>query len=223
MSRLYLLILCYNLCMTKKILKENYLYLFLLIALILVFSFIMRSSLHDKIIVFDLKVFEILSKHINNILTNIFKVFTFLGDYYIPIAILVCILIFIKNKWYFILQTACYSIAGIITYFSKLLAARPRPMDAMIKMPTTYSFPSGHTLTSIVFYVMLMYILTFKMDKNKRHVLMIIMLFFASFIALSRIYLGVHYFSDVLGGAIIAIILIFMFTNIIRKNYGDKL
>ena len=183
----------------------------------------MRSSLHDKIIIFDYKVFDFMSKHVNTFLTIMFKILTFMGNFYIPCLILVCILVFYKNKWYFLLPAACYGLSGIIVYVAKLLTARPRPIDAMIKMPTTYSFPSGHTLTSIVFYVMLVYVLTFKMDKDKRHRLMVLMLILALLIATSRIYLGVHYFSDVIGGIIIAILCVFIFTNIIRNNYGDKL
>ena len=134
-----------------------------------------------------------------------------------------CILIFLKNKWIFYLQTSCYAIAGIITYISKLLAARPRPVEALIKIPSSYSFPSGHTLTSLVFYFMLVFLLTYKIDKKKRVIYLLLTFVLSLNIAFSRVYLGVHYFSDVLGGIIIAIPCLYLFMNIINKNYSKKI
>ena len=209
--------------MIKKVLKENYIYFICLFLIIIIFSIIMRSSLHEKILLFDYKIINVVNKIVNNKLTYGFRLLTNFGDIYIPIIILVCIFVFFKNKWFFILQSSSYAFAGLITLISKLLAARPRPVEALIKIPKSYSFPSGHTLTSIVFYVMLIYILSFKIFKNQRKKLLIIMFLFSLCIAFSRIYLGVHYFSDILGGLIISIPCLLLLINIINKNFKDKL
>ncbi len=209
--------------MIKKIMKENYLNLIILLLTIIVFSIIMRSPLHDQIIEFDYKVMSMVNKLVNNKLTIFFRIITNFGDIYIPIVILVCILIFLKNKWIFVLQTSSYAFAGLVTLIAKLMAARPRPIDALIDIPKSYSFPSGHTLTSVVFYVTLIYLLTFKSMRRKRQELMLLMFAFALLIAISRVYLGVHYFSDIVGGFIIAFPCMLIIMNVISKNYKSKL
>ena len=208
--------------MAKKILKENYVYIIIILLMMISFSCIMRSSLHDKIILFDYKVIEFIKTIHNDVFVNVFKFFTFCGYFYVPFALLILLFI-IKKRWHFLLTSIGYAIAGIITYFSKLLAGRPRPSEALINMPKSLSFPSGHTLTSLVFYLLFVYIITSKMEKRKRIFLLIIASLFALLIGFSRIYLGVHYFSDVLGGIIIGIPCLLMCINIISKNFKEKL
>ena len=210
--------------MAKKIFKENYIYMIIILLMVVIFSFVMKSDLINKILIFDHKVIDAINTIVNSTLTSIFRIITHFGDFYIPFVILVWILVFLKNKWIFILQVCSYACAGIIIYLSKLLIARPRPTDALINMPKTYSFPSGHTFTSIIFYMVLVFLLTYKMDSKKRTPLLVITFVFTMLIAFSRIYLGVHYFSDIVGGIILAIPCVFMFINIIKKNFiGDKL
>ena len=207
----------------KKIINENKILLILLVVVITLLSFIMRSSLHDKIVLFDYKVIDFITNSIDYRLTNVFKYMTNFGGFYIPIIIIVCIFIFIKNKWYFYLQSASYLFAGIITYISKLIVSRPRPIEALIDIPKSFSFPSGHTLTSFVFYGYLCYLLTIKLEKKYKIIFSIVYGFLITIIAISRIYLGVHYFSDVIGGFIVGIICLLLFINITEKNYKEKL
>lgn len=209
--------------MVKKIVKENKIYLIILLFLIIVLSIIMRSSLHDQIIILDNKIIEFVRDIVDSRLTSFFHFMTNSGVFYIPIIILVCIFMFIKNKWYFCIQLAGYAFAGLVSYIAKLIVARPRPLEALIKMPSTYSFPSGHTLTSLVFYCLLFYLLTIKSKRSIKIIGFIFSLLLISIVALSRIYLGVHYFSDVLGGFIIGIPCVLMIVNIIEKNFKEKL
>lgn len=209
--------------MIKKIIKENWNYLVVILFLILLFHFVINSSYSDIIIKFDNTFFESINDLRSDLLTNIFRVITFFGEIYIPALIIICLFIFKKNKWYSILQTLSYAFAGIITYLSKLLIARPRPLTSLINMPSTYSFPSGHTLTSIVFYIMLTYLLTFNSKKEVRNSSIILATIFSLFISFSRPYLGVHYLSDILGGILLSIPILLMIINIIDKNFKKKI
>ena len=209
--------------MIRKILKENFIYMILLILLIFSFIMLFSSSFYNNIETIDLKIFKIISNIINDKLTFIYKLFTILGDLYIPIILIVCIFIFNRNKWYFYILSASYFTSAIVTYISKLLVSRQRPLVALIDIPNSFSFPSGHTLTSMVFYLILCYLLTIKSSLKIKIVSFILMGLVVLSIAFSRIYLGVHYFSDVMGGLIIGTLIIVLLVNIINKNFKEKL
>ena len=209
--------------MIKKIIKENYIYLIIILLLVTVLSIIMRSSLHDKIIIFDKKVFSLITNNLSNTIVSILKVLTHFGGFIIPCIILIIVLIFNNNRFVFLFQAGSYAIAGIITYVSKLIVARPRPEMALIKIPSSYSFPSGRTLTSIVFYITLCYLLSSKIKGIFRPIVLFITLLLVTLIALSRVYLGVHYFSDVIGGLILGIMCELLIINVVSRNFNDKI
>ena len=209
--------------MIKKIIKENWFYLLIIFILILCFNIVYRNGLYDKINDFDEMFFTSINDFRSDSLNTFLKIITEFGDFYIPLMILVCILIFIKNKWIFTLQAGSYALAGVITYFAKITVARTRPFSALIDIPSSYSFPSGHTLTSIVFYIMLVYLLTYRYKKEVRNSLIILASLFALLISFSRPYLGVHFLSDILGGIILSIPILLMLINIINKNFSKKI
>jgi len=100
----------------------------------------------------------------------------------------------------------------------KPLIARIRPFEVntaielLIGPPTDYSFPSGHTLSSFAVAIAVFCL-------NKRFG--VIALVFASIIAFSRLYLYVHYPSDVFGGFVIGVSIGF-FANFITKRLNEK-
>lgn len=96
----------------------------------------------------------------------------------------------------------------------KPLVARPRPcwinsdIALLIASPKDFSFPSGHTLSSFIAAIILL-----KEDKKFGYVAMIL----AIFIAFSRMYLYVHFPSDILAGVVLAILIGFAAIRISRK------
>ena len=88
----------------------------------------------------------------------------------------------------------------------KQIVQRPRPTEYRIVNETGYSFPSGHSMVSMAFYGFLIYLI-YKYVKNKY--LKIGLITFLSIliisIGISRIYLGVHYTSDVMAGFCISV------------------
>jgi undecaprenyl-diphosphatase len=93
--------------------------------------------------------------------------------------------------------------AATLTYFFKRFLARPRPdvVPALVVV-SDRSYPSGHTLGATSIYLVLAY-LAYR-STGKRWILACGALLAAT-IALSRVYLGVHYPTDIIGGAVIAI------------------
>lgn len=203
--------------MVKKVLKNNYWYLVITVLLIIITTCIMKSDLYNSILNFDYKIINLVSYIINTYYASFFRAVTNFGDFYIPIMVIVCILIFVKNKKYFYIITSGYAFAGLIVFISKTITQRPRPLEALIEIPKSFSFPSGHTLTSIVFYITLWYLLTYKSTKKTKIITFILTVLIVILIGISRIYLGVHYFSDVIGGIILALPILFMIINISKK------
>ena len=209
--------------MIKKILKENWIYMFIIILLIVSFIVIKNSSIYKYIVNFDYKVIEFFGNVNDKRLTTSMSFITNFGDWYIPILIIVCIFLIIKNKWYFYILSSSYWLSGIVVFITKILVARPRPLEALIKIPSSYSFPSGHTLTSLIFYMTLFYLMTEKSNKLIRITFGLLFCFLIVVVAFSRVCLGVHFFSDVVGGFILGMPCLLCCINIIEKNFKEKL
>lgn len=209
--------------MIKKILKESWIYMFIIILLIVSFIVIKNSSIYKYIVNFDYKVIEFFGNINDKRLTTSMSFITNFGDWYIPILIIVCIFLIIKNKWYFYTLSSSYLLSGIVVFITKILVARPRPLEALIKIPSSYSFPSGHTLTSLIFYMTLFYLMTEKSNKLIRITFGLLFCFLIVVVAFSRVCLGVHFFSDVVGGFILGMPCLLCCINIIEKNFKEKL
>lgn len=83
----------------------------------------------------------------------------------------------------------------------KYLFARPRPTDQRLIAMTGYAFPSGHAMGSVIFHGMLLYLIIYYFNHKKyRNVLLVLGGLLIFLIGISRIYLSVHYPSDVVAG-----------------------
>ena len=107
----------------------------------------------------------------------------------------------------------------IVSIIFKNIIMRERPMLSLIEKPSDFSFPSGHTMCSVAFYGFIVYLLL-KNIKNYFLKWLIVFVFsmLVIFIGISRIYLNVHYFTDVIGGFILGSICLLMIINIYIKN-----
>ena len=110
-----------------------------------------------------------------------------------------------------------------MNWLLKHFFVRPRPNELRLIEETGYSFPSGHAMASTAFYGLLIYIV-YKEIKNKkiRNTICILLAILISLIDISRIYVGVHYTSDVLGGTCLSIAYLIVFTQIAKMIYSKK-
>ncbi|NLC48257.1 MAG: phosphatase PAP2 family protein [Tenericutes bacterium] len=201
--------------MAVKLFKENFVSLLSIIILIIVFYIIKNTAIYESIISFDNSVIKYINSITNENRTLFFKIFTFIGDMYVPLAIIIFLFIFVQNKLRPFALSINYVFYALLAFIIKSIVMRPRPVESLILAPNSSSFPSGHTLTSIGFYLVLWYIL-FSKNKNKV-VYLILFIILIILIGFSRIYLGVHYFSDVFGALLISIPCLFISKNIINK------
>ncbi len=155
---------------------------------------------------------------VNDITENLF----FLG----AIITIVIIILSASKRWkniFFFLATLLS--AELIELFLKDFIKRPRPENALI-FNTDYSFPSGHAVLSTVFCLLL--IILFK-DKFRnpisKNIFIFLNIFVILFLSFNRIYLSVHYLSDVIGGILIGtiwVILAYLIFNYVKKHYSKN-
>lgn len=132
------------------------------------------------------------------------------------------LLIINKKKLMGILIWVNLASSALLNQILKRLVQRPRPTEYRLIEENGYSFPSGHSMVSAAFYGFFIYLI-FKNVKNK-YIKWSSITFFSILIFLigiSRIYLGVHYTSDVMAGFVISISYLVIFTSIVN-DYLDK-
>ena len=155
-----------------------------------------------------------LFKYKNDLLTNFMKVITVFGSAYLIVPCCIVLLFILKNKKNKILMASNLVIITLLNQILKHTFKRLRPINSIIS-ESGYSFPSGHSMVSMAFYGFLIYLLcksNFKYKKIFIGLLIILILL----IGISRIYLGVHYPTDVFGGFLLSISYLLIFIEIFK-------
>lgn len=123
----------------------------------------------------------------------------------------------VKNRKLAIFFFSSLVVNVLINQGIKTLVKRERPINSLIHVGG-FSFPSGHAMVSMAFYGMLI-CLFYKLIKNKKlkYSLMVFCSVLILLIGFSRVYLGVHYFSDVLVGFFVSILYLDVFSCLMNK------
>ncbi len=142
--------------------------------------------------------------------TNVFKIITTLGNTRFIIfsnIIIVIFYAFIKKNSLLLIPFSSI-LSPIINNILKFIFRRPRP-DEIYRLITesNYSFPSGHAMISILFYGSIIVLINRSNIKHKK-VLNTLIILIILLIGITRVYLGVHYVSDVIGGYLISLSII---------------
>lgn len=174
---------------------------------------------NGKILELDLNIYKFFSENIiNDKLTPIVKVITHVGGAKIVFVLTVLAIILIKglkNKLF--LLTGVVGTAGLNVVLKHIVQRERTNINRLIP-EKGYSFPSGHSMMSMAFYGMLIFLI-FKYVKNTalKWTLIVILTILLSTIGITRIYLGVHYPSDVIGGFVVSLTYLFILTEIYNK------
>ena len=172
----------------------------------------------DKVYNFDNYVYNLISPFICYGLTCFFKFITNFASFSYIIIFIILLFIFIKNKWIGIVIAINSVNSSIINKILKVIFVRPRPNVLRLIKQGGYSFPSGHAMASMTFYGFLIYlIIKSNINKNIKILLISLLTILILLIGISRIYLGVHYASDILAGYLVSIIYLILFTSVINK------
>lgn len=186
---------------------------------LIIFIILSILVLTKKDIFLDSFVYEFISKYITDNLTSIVKCLTYIGSGIVVIGITIFVFIFFKNKKYSLYMTINLVLITILQLILKSVFSRERPTDINLIEETGYSFPSGHSLTAMAFYGFIIYLIHIS-NISKRSKIILTTLFTVLIIVtgLSRVYLGVHYFTDVCGGFTFSLAYLIIYINIIKER-----
>lgn len=202
--------------------KKKHIKWIVLTVLIIIFISISMLINFDKISYFDNLIYGIISKCINPTMTKIVKVVTSLAN---PITVVIFALIISlylgivkKDRKTAIIFCINLVIAALFNYLLKNIFVRTRPEMINIITETGYSFPSGHSSIAVAFYGYLIYLIN-SMNKKKKvnYIVSMFLTMLILLIGLSRVYLGVHYASDVVGGFTSTLSYLIIYISIVEK------
>lgn len=191
----------------------------ILLTLLLIFFVILLALIKmNKTIEFDYNIYKLVISIKSDTITNLLKLITSLGDTLcIIFIILLCFIIF-KNKFYPKIITINILITVFINQVLKHIIQRPRPNFTHLVEENGFSFPSGHSMAAFSFYGLFIYLI-YKSNINKKIKILLITLLslLIIMIGLSRVYLGVHYITDIIGGFTMSLIILISFTSFVKK------
>lgn len=196
--------------------------IFIGVLCLILFSVICYGVLSYDSLVIDTKVYSFISDNImSDGLTPVLKVITELGG--VAFIVLAGVLIFMfckKIRWF-----VTFDLVGVtlINQVIKHIVRRPRPNVLRLVEEDGYSFPSGHSMVSMAFYGIIIY-LVYKNVTNKylKWTLITLLSLLILSIGFSRIYVGVHYFTDVVGGFLLGLAYLIIYINIYNKRVGKN-
>lgn len=196
--------------------------IFIVVLCLILFSVICYGVLSYDSLVIDTKVYSFIADNImSDGITSVLKVITELGG--VAFIVLAGVLIFMfckKIRWF-----VTFDLVGVtlINQVIKHIVRRPRPNVLRLVEEDGYSFPSGHSMVSMAFYGIIIY-LVYKNVTNKylKWTLFTLLSLLILSIGFSRIYVGVHYFTDVVGGFLLGLAYLIIYINIYNKKVGKN-
>lgn len=207
----------------KDFIIKNLKWIILFICLV-GFLAIAEDVFHKEIMMKDIIGYKLVSTFlISDFATPIAKFITNFGGAIFLIIATIILFILIKNKKIGFSIISNLVIVTILNQLLKNILQRPRPNEFRIIEETGYSFPSGHSMVSMAFYGYLIYLI-YRYVKNKyvKWALIVLLSILICTIGISRIYLGVHYTSDVLGGFLISISYLVIYISAVNKFLLEK-
>lgn len=188
-------------------------------SIVLFIIFLLGVYFNEYLIWIDDFSYSIVSLFISDTMTTIMKFITFFADPIWCILFSVLVIIFWKKiRKAFLINLI---LVFMLNYILKLIFSRARPIDINIITETGYSFPSGHAMISLAIYGFLAYLL-WESDYKYKKIGVSLLVLLIVLIGISRIYLGVHYTSDVIAGFIVSLGYLLLFIDFIYPKIKDK-
>lgn len=179
--------------MRDRILSSLFLILFLGIAILV------KANLVTDM---DIYIYGLVKTLINVRVTTLFVIITNLVTFLGYVLAITCLILFLfrQKATYFKNITLNIVFSVIVYQLLKIFFNRPRPNILWLIEAKGNSFPSGHSYMAMFVYGLLILYVSKYLIGKKKIIINSLLVFLIFLTGLSRIYLGVHYFSDILGG-----------------------
>ncbi|WP_339715743.1 phosphatase PAP2 family protein [uncultured Kriegella sp.] len=183
----------------------------------------------ETLAVYDAQITDYIISHRSPALTRYFLFVTHVGDFYgylIVVGISAFVSSVVFKRWKYVAQvTLVLILATVSNMMLKRFIDRARPGIEHLVSVETLSYPSGHAMSAMAFYGFMIFLFyKFKMNKFLKLCVILFLVTLILSIGISRIYLGVHFPSDIAGGFIagfiwvIFCILVFDLIEVFRKD-----
>lgn len=197
----------------KKIIKNS--------VFLIIYFIIMIMLFLNKVSYLDDYIYKIIYGLRNNMWDFMFINITKIGNTTIIILVIIVLLLKMNRK-----NQKILSFTVIITVLSnqiiKNIVKRPRPSHIRLIKQGGYSFPSGHAMISIAVYgFLLYYVQTNCKNKKKKSFISALLIILILMIGCSRIYVGVHYPTDIIGGYCLSIYILKMVIYYYQEHRGS--
>ena len=198
----------------KKVIKNSIFLILFLVTMIML--------LLNKVSFLDDYIYKIIYGLRNNIWDFIFINITKMGNTTIVLLVIIVVLLKMNHK-----NQKILSFTAMITVLSnqiiKNIIKRPRPNHIRLIKQGGYSFPSGHAMISIAVYGFLLYYIQTNCKNKKQKILLSVLLtIIILMIGCSRVYVGVHYPTDIIGGYCLSIYILKMVIYFCQKYRGNS-
>lgn len=204
----------------KQFIKKNITIITSLVLIILVYV-IFKDIDSNIITAIDSFVINYVQNIRSVFLNEVVIIYTDVIGVIIPLIIsIICLLNFKKKEYLYIPLNL--GLITIINQALKYIIQRPRPESALIEQ-IGFSFPSGHAMISAAFYGLLIYYVSKGVGNIKlKYIVNTILMFLIISTGISRLYLGVHYASDVIAGFVITAAYLPIYIRFIVKDLKNS-
>jgi len=153
----------------------------------------------------DIEILQAVALHRDATVTSIAEILTTAGSF--PLLAPLSVAALLLRRWNRpaddIALVVIAARSAALPWLVKLIVARPRPTFAHLQQLSSLSFPSEHTTQAAAIYLTVAILLSKDLNRGLRELVIVLALLIAVVVAWSRVYLGVHYPSDVAAGLIL--------------------
>ncbi len=202
-------------------LLRNNVKLLVVIAAAFIFALLLEDVAEGQIMNLDVYAYMFFVEYLrSDFMTPIMEGFTSLSSVAVVLVMALIVSAFAPGRAPG--RCVCANVIGalVLNQALKFMIQRPRPDGFRLATESGYSFPSGHSMISMAFYGLLIWMIwKYEKDDILRHVWCCLFAVIIVMVGISRIYLGVHYASDVIAGFCVSLLWLAFFTKVLAPLF----